>query len=71
MIKLFEKAGIPVHERSMKFEEFLTADEVFTSGNFGKVNPVIQVEDQSYQPGPIASKAREIYWDYAAEGKTS
>jgi branched-chain amino acid aminotransferase len=71
MIGLFEKAGIPVHERSMKFEEFLTADEVFTSGNFGKIGPVIQVEDQSYQPGPIAAKAREIYWDFASEGKKS
>ena len=65
MIKLFENAKIPVFERSMKFEEFLTADEVFTSGNFGKVSPVIQVEDQSYQPGPLASKARELYWDFA------
>jgi len=65
---LLEKSGIPVHERCITWEEVLEADEVFSTGNYGKVQPITRVEDQQRQPGPIYNRARELYWDWAHSG---
>jgi branched-chain amino acid aminotransferase len=65
LIKLFTAAGVPVHERSFGFQEVLDADEVFSSGNFGKVLPVTGVEDREKPIGAIYSLARRLYWDFA------
>ncbi len=62
---LLQKAGIPVHERTIRDEELLEADEIFQTGNLGKVLPITRYEDRHLQPGPIYSRARELYWDYA------
>ena len=43
----------------------MAADEVFSSGNHGKVLPFTRVEERDLQPGPVYSRARELYWDYA------
>jgi branched-chain amino acid aminotransferase len=65
LIKLFNAAGVPVYERSFGFQEVLEADEVFSSGNFGKVLPVTGVEDREKPIGAIYSLARRLYWDFA------
>lgn len=69
VINLLRKAGVTVIERSIRWQEFLEADEVFSTGNYSKVAPVTRVEQKSYQPGPMMAKARELYWDYAHSGK--
>ena len=46
-------------------EEVHDADELFTTGNLGKVLPITKVAERDLQPGPIYRKAREIYWDWA------
>ena len=43
----------------------MNADEVFSTGNYGKVMPVTRVEDRDLQPGPIATKARALYFEFA------
>ena len=43
----------------------MEADEIFSTGNHSKVVPVIGIEDRELQPGPVAAKARELYWDWA------
>ena len=58
-----------MHERSIKWSEFLAADEVFSTGNWSKVAPITRVEQKSIQPGPVMQKARDLYWDYALGGK--
>ena len=58
--------GMTVHECVMRFEDFETADEVFLSGNMSKVTPVTAFDDIAYQQGPVARRAREMYWDWAA-----
>ncbi|TNE37477.1 MAG: branched-chain amino acid aminotransferase [Alphaproteobacteria bacterium] len=63
--KLAEEAGIEVQETFMSREDVLNADEVFNSGNFGKVMPVTRVENKEFQPGPIARKLREMYMDFS------
>ena len=63
--KLLADAGIKVYERTITVEELIDADEVFSSGNYGKVMPVTRLEDRDLQPGPICTKARELYFDWA------
>ena len=69
VIDLLRKAGVTVVERSIRWQEFLEADEVFSTGNYSKVAPITRVEQKHYQPGPIMAKARQLYWDYAHSGK--
>ena len=45
--------------------DFLEADEIFSTGNHSKVVPVTRIEDRHLQPGPVAKKARELYWEWA------
>lgn len=58
--------GVKVNEAVLTFEDFHGADEVFMSGNMSKVTAVTAFDDTQYQMGPIARKARELYWDWAA-----
>lgn len=62
---LLQAAGIRIHERTLTYAEVLEADEVFTTGNFGKVLPITRVDERRLQPGPIYTKARELYWAWA------
>ncbi len=65
---LLEQAGIKVHEAQVTWRDVMEADEVFSTGNYGKVLPITQVEDRSLQPGPVFSTAREAYWSWAHNG---
>ena len=64
-IKLLRDAGVTVIESALRYQDFETADEIFSSGNFAKVMPIIRIGDRSLQPGPFYRKARQLYWDYA------
>ncbi len=57
--------GFEVIEKVLTFEEFEGADEVFLSGNMSKVTPVAAFDDVTYQTGPVARRARALYWDWA------
>jgi branched-chain amino acid aminotransferase len=65
VIKLMRDAGVPVQETTLRYSDFESADEVFSSGNYIKVMPVIRIGERSLQPGPMYRKARELYWAYA------
>ena len=58
--------GVKVVETVLTFDDFHGADEVFMSGNMSKVTPITAFDDTQYQIGPIARRAREMYWDWAA-----
>ncbi len=64
-IKLLEDAGVKVYQRSLTFDEFEEADEIFASGNYFKLMPVTKFESRDLQPGPLYTRARELYWDWA------
>ncbi len=64
-IALLRAAGVEVVEGVLTFDDFRAADEVFTSGNLSKIMPVTAFEDVAYQVGPVARKARALYWDWA------
>jgi len=69
IVALLRKAGIAVHERSIPWADFLDADELFSTGNYGKVMPITRIETRNLQPGPVTAKARELYWEYAHSGR--
>lgn len=65
IIQLLRSSGYEVFERTMHYDEFLDADEIFSTGNYSKVTPVKRIEQRDLQPGPVAAKARELYWDFS------
>ncbi|UOM34336.1 branched-chain amino acid aminotransferase [Acuticoccus sp. I52.16.1] len=62
---LLEAAGHRVEATTLSVADFMDADEIFSTGNMGKVLPVTRIEDRDLQPGPVFEKARRLYWDYA------
>ena len=65
VIELLRGDDVTVIERSLSYRDFETADEIFASGNFAKVQPIIRIDDRSLQPGPFYAKARKLYWEFA------
>lgn len=65
VIALLAADGIAVDETTLRFEDVMAADEVFATNNYGKVVPVIGVEDRELQPGPACQRARELYFNWA------
>jgi branched-chain amino acid aminotransferase len=65
VIALLREAGQEVCETILEVEDFLDADELFSTGNYSKVVPITGFEDRQMQPGPMLKKARDLYWDWA------
>lgn len=65
VISLLREAGYPVTETRLGPADFMTADEIFSTGNYSKVMPINRIESRQLQPGPVATKAKELYWDFA------
>jgi len=65
VIALLRGAGVAVHEVTLSIEDFREADEVFSTGNISKVVPVIGFDGRDLPFGPLARKARQLYWDWA------
>jgi branched-chain amino acid aminotransferase len=68
VIQLLRKRGVEVVETTLRYEDFSGADEIFSTGNFGKVLPVIKIDDRDLQPGPLYRRARDSYWEFAHGG---
>ena len=65
IVQLLTAAGATVLERAIDFAEVAAADEVFCTGNYVKVAPCTRIEDRDLQAGPVARKARELYFRFA------
>lgn len=61
--------GLRVHETVLTPDDFRKADEVFLTGNLAKVTPVSAFDDVKYPIGPVAGRARQLYWDWAATNR--
>ncbi len=68
VISLLREAGYDVVEGHLKPHDFMNADEIFSTGNHSKVVPITRIEDRELQSGPVARKARELYWEWAHSG---
>jgi branched-chain amino acid aminotransferase len=64
-IRLLRAEGHTVLEQRVTLDDMLAADEVFCTGNFGKVQPCNGVEGRRLEIGPVYRKARELYWAFA------
>jgi branched-chain amino acid aminotransferase len=64
-IDLLAQYGFSTVEKTLTVADFMDADEIFSTGNHSKVVPIIRIEDRELQPGPVATKARELYWEWA------
>jgi len=65
VIQLLRDAGVRVEERTVRVDELERADELFTTGNAGKVQPVSRYESRDLQPGPIGRRAHELYMAFS------
>jgi len=65
VIRLLRDAGTTVVETTLRYSDFENADEIFSTGNYSKVVPVVRIDGRSLQPGPLYRRARELYWDFA------
>jgi branched-chain amino acid aminotransferase len=65
VISLLSDNGTRTTEKALSVRDFMEADEIFSTGNHSKVVPVIRIEDRDLQAGPVAAKARQLYWDWA------
>lgn len=62
---LLRKAGFDVREVTLSVDDFMGADEIFTSGNYSKVVGVNRLDARNFQEGPLTRKALELYMDWA------
>jgi branched-chain amino acid aminotransferase len=65
VLQLLRDAGTPALETTLTRADVLDADEVFSTGNYGKVLPITRVEDRHYQTGRVYRQARELYLAFA------
>jgi branched-chain amino acid aminotransferase len=65
VIQLLRDDGAQVVEGTLRYEDFAAADEIFISGNYSKVMPVLRIDARDLQPGPFYRRARELYWAFA------
>ena len=63
--ELLRDDGIEVEETTLSRQDILDADEIFSTGNYGKVIPITAVEDRDVTVGPICKRARDLYFEFA------
>lgn len=66
VIQLLSDVGIAVEQRTVKPAELDTAREIFNTGNYGKVMPCTRYGARELPIGPVATRARELYMEFAA-----
>ncbi len=65
IMELLTGDGHRVEEITLTLRDIAEADEVFLTGNYSKIQPVVQVADTDYQIGPVATRARALYFEFA------
>jgi branched-chain amino acid aminotransferase len=64
VMSLLNEAGIEAREATLTEHDLHEADEIFSTGNYSKVVPCTRFEQYSLNAGPIANRARELYFDW-------
>ncbi|MEX2691367.1 branched-chain amino acid aminotransferase [Rhizobium mongolense] len=62
---LLGQAGFDVREVTLSVEDFMNADEIFTSGNYSKIVGVNRLDGRDFEDGPVTRKALDLYMDWA------
>ena len=61
---LLNEAGIEAREAVLTEQDLHDADEIFSTGNYNKVVPCTRFEQRQMNAGPIATRARQLYFDW-------
>jgi branched-chain amino acid aminotransferase len=65
VIGLLRDNGVTVVEKTLSYQDFQSADEIFSTGNYSKVVPIGRIDNRTLVPGPFYTKARSLYWAFA------
>jgi len=65
VMQLLRDTGETIHETVLKIDDFHTADEIFLTGNYSKITPVIKFDERQMKIGEKATKARDLYFEWA------
>jgi len=65
VLTLLREAGIDARECQVTPEMLRGADEIFATGNFGKVQFCTNFEGRALPIGPLGTKARDLYFAWA------
>jgi branched-chain amino acid aminotransferase len=65
VIGLLREQGATVLETTLRYADFERADEIFSTGNYAKLEPATRIDGRSLKVGPIYKLARELYWAFA------
>ncbi|WP_419898524.1 branched-chain amino acid aminotransferase [Roseomonas sp. USHLN139] len=65
VLGLLKAAGVETRECVITPQMLREADEIFATGNFGKVQYCTNFEGRALPIGPVAQKARALYFDWA------
>lgn len=71
VISLLEQEKIFVKETTISVDQLLKSEEVFSTGNFGKVLPVRKINDKQYEIGEICKKAMQLYQSFSIQSELS
>jgi branched-chain amino acid aminotransferase len=64
---LLREDGVEVVETRITWPELMAADEIFSTGNYGKVVPCVKLEDREIGRGPVGDRAKELYFAFAKQ----
>jgi len=67
VIGLLRQDGVQVEECRIEPAMLAEADEIFATGNYPKVSPAIRYNDRSLPIGPVARRAKALYWQFASQ----
>ncbi|HEY0421214.1 MAG TPA: branched-chain amino acid aminotransferase [Acetobacteraceae bacterium] len=65
VLTLLTEAGIEAAEATLTVQDLHDADEIFSTGNYGKIGICTRFETRSLNAGPIAAEARRRYFAWA------
>jgi len=69
LLELAPPAGIPISERTLKLEDFHSADEIFITSTTRQVQPVDRLEQHPIRqaPGPVTEKLARMFDEYVKQ----
>ena len=65
VLSLLNESGVEAIETTVTAEDVRDADEVFSTGNFAKVQPCTRVGERELPIGPVTERARDLYFEWA------
>jgi len=65
IIKLLKKNNYKIYEKTINPNELYEADEIFSTGNLNKIQPIIKFENNDLGYGPITKEIYKLYMDFA------